>query len=89
MSCCQYVSIQQLVVMIERLRSDALSAIERVEYERFFLKCVPTPAALDLIRDPAHHPANPKPGTVPSAEELARLVIVMPRVHTESLSSSR
>ncbi|MFP5441224.1 MAG: hypothetical protein ACLGHJ_07010 [Gammaproteobacteria bacterium] len=79
MSCCQYVSLQQLVIMIERLRGNALDAAERAEHERFFLKCVPTPEALALVLDPAHHPANPRPGSVPSAEELARIVVAMPR----------
>lgn len=78
MSCCQYVSLEQLVTVIERLRGDALSAAERAEYERFFRKCVPTPDALELVRDPAHHPANPQPGTIPTAEALARLAIAMP-----------
>lgn len=79
MSCCQYVSLQQLVIMIERLRGDALSDTERAEHERFFLKCVPTPEALAFVLAPEHHPANPRPGSVPSAEELARIVVAMPR----------
>lgn len=77
MACCQYVSLQQLVIMIERLRGNALGADERAEHERFFLKCVPTPDALALVLDPAHHPANPKPGTIPGADELARIAIAM------------
>lgn len=77
MSCCQYVSLQQLVIMIERLRGNALSDTERAEHERFFLKCVPTPDALAFVLDPAQHPANPRPGTIPSAEEMARIAIGM------------
>lgn len=77
MSCCQYVSLQQLVIMIERLRGNALSDTERAEHERFFLKCVPTPDALAFVLDPARHPANPRPGTIPSAEEMARIAIAM------------
>lgn len=77
MSCCQYVSLQQLVIMIERLRGNALSDTERAEHERFFLKCVPTPDALAFVLDPAQHPANPRPGTVPSTEEMARIAIAM------------
>lgn len=77
MSCCQYVSLQQLVIMIERLRGNALSDTERAEHERFFLKCVPTPDALAFVLDPAQHPANPHPGTIPSAGEMARIAIAM------------
>ena len=74
MSCCQYVSLQQLEILIDRLRHAPLDEAERAEHERFLLKCVPSPAALALVRDPASHPANPHPGTVPTPAELARLV---------------
>lgn len=77
MSCCQYVSLQQLSILVDRLRNSPLSDAERAEHERFFLKCVPLPDALAFIRDPAQHPANPRPGTVPAPEELARIVIAM------------
>lgn len=73
MSCCQYVPFEQLVILIDRLRRAPLTEDERAEYERFFLKCVPSQDALDLVRDPALHPANPAPGTIPTPEELARL----------------
>lgn len=77
MSCCQYVSLQQLEVLIDRLRHAALTDAERAEHERFLCKCVPSPAVLDLVRDPAGHPANPHPGTVPSPAELARLALTL------------
>lgn len=73
MSCCQYVSIEQLTLLVDRLRNAPLTDEERAEHERFFLKCVPNPDALNLVRDPATHPANPVPGTIPTPPELARL----------------
>lgn len=73
MSCCQYVSLEQLTLLIDHLRNVKMTDEERAEYERFFLKCVPNPEALALVRDPASHPANPNPGTIPALQELARL----------------
>lgn len=77
MSCCQYVSLDQLAILIDRLRHAPLTDAERAEHERFFLKCVPTPDALALVRDPAQHPANPVPGTVPDPKTLARIVLTL------------
>ncbi len=77
MSCCQYVSLQQLVILIDRLRHAPLGEAEREEHERFFLKCVPVPEALAFVKAPAHHAANPCPGAVPTADEMARIVIAM------------
>ncbi len=77
MSCCQYVSLQQLVILIDRLRNAPLTDAERAEHERFFLKCVPSPEALAFVKDPAHHAANPHPGTVPGNEEMARIAIAL------------
>lgn len=75
MSCCQYVSLDQLALLIDRLRNAPLTAQERAEHERFFRKCVPAPDALAFVLDPAQHPANPAPGTVPDVKELARIAI--------------
>lgn len=77
MSCCQYVSLHQLVILIDRLRNAPLSADERAGHERFFLKCVPSAEALAFVMDPAHHPANPTPGSVPDNETLARVAVAM------------
>lgn len=77
MSCCQYVSLQQLIILIDRLRNASLGAADRAEHERFFLKCVPTPDALNFVRNPAQHPANPRPGTIPTPEEMARAIVTM------------
>lgn len=77
MSCCQFVSVAQLVILIDRLRHAALSPDERAEHERFLLKCVPSPQALDFVRAPEQHAANPHPGTVPTPEEMARIVMAM------------
>ena len=77
MSCCQYVSLQQLAFLIDRLRNAPLTDPERAEHERFFLKCVQTPDALAFVKNPEQHAANPRPGTVPAPEELARIVIAM------------
>ncbi|MFP5382739.1 MAG: hypothetical protein ACLGHG_01575 [Gammaproteobacteria bacterium] len=73
MSCCQYVPFEQLVILVDRLRNAPLTDEERAEYERFFLKCIPNPEALALVRHPESHPANPAPGTIPTPLELARL----------------
>lgn len=77
MSCCQYVSLHQLVILIDRLRNAPLTPDERAEHERFFLKCVPTPEALAFVMNPAQHPANPHPGTVPDNDTLARIAAAM------------
>ena len=77
MSCCQYVSLQQLVILIDRLRNAALSDAERAEHERFLLKCVPVPEALAFVRAPEQHAANPHPGSVPTPEEMARIITCM------------
>lgn len=77
MSCCQYVPFEQLVILIDRLRNASLTDEERAEHERFFRKCVPHPEALALVLDPARHPANPAPGTIPTAQELARIVLAL------------
>lgn len=77
MSCCQYVSLQQLTILIDRLRNAALSDAERAEHERFLQKCVPSAEALAFVRSPENHPANPEPGTAPSSEAMARLLIAM------------
>jgi hypothetical protein len=77
MSCCQYVSLQQLVILIDRLRNASLTDAERAEHERFLLKCVPSPAAVDFVRAPETHPANPEPGSLPSPEAMARILVAM------------
>jgi hypothetical protein len=77
MSCCQYVSLQQLVILVDRLRNAALTDAERAEHERFLQKCVPSAEAVAFVRSPEQHPANPEPGTVPSAEDIARILIAM------------
>ena len=77
MSCCQYVPLQQLVMLIDRLRNAPLSDADRAEHERFFVKCVPHPDALAFVRSPQNHPANPQPGTLPTPEEMARIVVAM------------
>ncbi|MFZ5757301.1 MAG: hypothetical protein ACOY3X_10380 [Pseudomonadota bacterium] len=78
MAGCQPVSLQQLTLLIDRLRHTNLDEAERAEHERFFRKCIPSADALAFVLDPAQHPANPRPGTVPTPEELARIVIKMP-----------
>jgi len=77
MSCCQYVSLQQLVILVDRLRNAALSDAERAEHERFLQKCVPSPDAVAFVRAPETHPANPEPGTVPAPEAMARILVAM------------
>jgi len=77
MSCCQYVSLPQLTILIDRLRHAALSDEERAEHERFFRKCVAHPQALSFVLAPENHAANPHPGSVPTPEEMARIVIAM------------
>lgn len=77
MSCCQFVPMQQLVILIDRLRHAPLSDAERAEHERFLGKCIPNPEALAFVRAPESHPANPHPGTVPTPEEMARIVVAM------------
>ena len=77
MSCCQFVSLQQLTILIDRLRHAALTDAERAEHERFLLKCVPNPDALAFIRAPEQHSANPQPGSTPTPEEMARIVAKM------------
>lgn len=78
MAGCQPVSLQQLATLIDRLRHAPLTADERSEHLRFFGKCIASEQALAFVLDPAQHPANPQPGTIPSPEELARIVIRMP-----------
>lgn len=77
MSCCQYVPLQQLALLIDRLRNASLSDDERAEHERFFRKCIASPDALAFILDPEQHPANPHPGKIPSPDDMARIVIAM------------
>lgn len=77
MSCCQYVSLQQLAILVERLRHAELTDTERAEHERFLRKCVASPAALDFVLAPEHHAANPAPGSTPSSETIARTLLTM------------
>lgn len=77
MSCCQYVPLQQLVMLVDRLRNATLTDAERAEHERFLGKCIASPEALAFVRDPAHHAANPRPDTVPTSEEIARILLTM------------
>lgn len=86
MSCCQYVSIDHLAALIGQLRNGTLTDTERTEYERFFLKCVPDPAALAFIADPTDHPANPSPGTIPGPAELARVVSIWQRANPSAVA---
>ncbi|MFZ5724510.1 MAG: hypothetical protein ACOY33_12730 [Pseudomonadota bacterium] len=77
MAGCQPVSLQQLTLLIDRLRNAPLTPAERAEHERFFRKCIPGDDALAFVRAPEQHPANPRPGTVPTPEELARIVLTL------------
>jgi hypothetical protein len=77
MSCCQYVSLQQLAILVDRLRNAALTADERAEHERFLGKCVASADALSFVRAPEQHAANPRQGTTPTPEEIARILVTM------------
>lgn len=77
MSCCQYVSLQQLVILVDRLRNAALTPDERAEHERFLRKCIASPEALAFVYAPESHAANPHPGTLPANEDIARALLTL------------